>query len=115
MANNRIPFRQMQQYMTYTVLADAGLFILFLLFAGLGVGWLKVILAILTIGISLLFLGYLFITQELLRPRSLWMSTAAAGILLCVIFALLLNYPSPDPLKDAASAETAFFAIAHWL
>ena len=87
--NNR--YKDMERYMTYVLLTDLVLFILYLCFSS--IIWLKVILSILIILISGLSLAYLYITKELLKPRSLWMSTAAAAILVCLLFSLILNFP----------------------
>jgi hypothetical protein len=100
MARNRNRYRQMEHYMTCALFLDLILFIFFLISAGNGVIWLKVILAILCIALSGACLAFLYISRELLRPRSMWMSAAAAAILLCTIFALILNYPSPNPLNQ---------------
>ncbi len=95
MARNNKRYRIMEQYMTCGLIADAGLFGLYLLCAGLGVIWLKVLLSIAIIGISGLCLGFLYLSKEILRPRSLWMSTAAAAIFVCLVVSLLTNFPCP--------------------
>ena len=95
MANKKSRYQEMEQYMTYLIIADAVLFVLYLLFAGLGIVWLKIVLAVLAILLSVLMLGYLYLTKELLNPRSLWMSAAAAAVTVCVLFSLILNFPSP--------------------
>lgn len=91
-------YQQMERYMCMTLALDLALFILYLVCAGSGIIWLKAICAILTILISGLCLVFLYLTKELLRERSLWMSVSAAAIALCVIFSLILNFPSPNPL-----------------
>ena len=96
MTNGNDRYQQMQWYMTYTLIADAGLFLLYLIFAGFGVTWLKVITAILSILISIVCLGFLYITKELRKPRSLWMTAAAAAILVCLLFSIILNFPCPN-------------------
>lgn len=106
-------YKRMQRYMTWTLLADACLFILFLIGAGTGTLWLKILTAIFTILISGLCLGYLYLSQELLRQRSLWMTAAAAAILICTVFSLILNFPSPDPY--AKPATDAITAIGQWI
>lgn len=93
--NNR--YQQMARNMTYTLLTDLLLFIVFLIAAGTGTIWLKVVTAILAILISSLCLGFLYLSKELLRQRSLWMTAAAAAILICTIFSLIVNFPSPSP------------------
>lgn len=113
MATNRIRYKQMERYMTYALIADAALFLLFLLFSGLGIAWLKVVTAVLAIALSALCLGYLYLSGELLRKRSLWMSAASAAIILCIIFSLILKFPSPNTLKtdgENSGSETAYFS-----
>lgn len=95
MDKRRNRYKEMEFYMTRILIADAALFILYLIFAGLGVVAMKVILSILIILISALTLAYLYLTQEVLRKRSLWMSVSAAALLLCLLVSLILNYPSP--------------------
>ena len=94
--NNR--YKQMELKMSCVLLADFFLFIIFLFAAGFGVIWLKVITSIITILASLLCLGFLYLSQELLRRRSLWMTAAAAALLICTLFSLILGYPSPAPV-----------------
>ena len=107
MENNRTRYQQMEQYMTIALIADAALFLLFLIFAGTGVQWLKAITAILAAIISALSLAYLFITKELTKRRSLWMTAAAAAILLCIFVSLIFNYPSVSPYKDVPASDVA--------
>ena len=90
-------YKQMERYMTAALLADTALFILYLIGAGLGTLWLKVLAAIVAIVLSSLCLVFLYLTKEILRRRSLWMTAAAAAILLCTLFSLILNFPSPRP------------------
>ncbi len=99
-------YQRMEWLMTYALVADAGLFVLYLIFAAFGVTWLKVILAILVILISLACLAFLFMSKELLKQRSLWMSAASAAVLICLIFSLLLNFPRPNPYKTELPAES---------
>ena len=71
------------------------IFVLYLVCAGNGWTVFKVITAIITIFGSLLCLGWLYMTGEFPRRRSLWMITAFASIALCALFSLLLNFPCP--------------------
>ena len=107
MDTSRNRYRQLEQYMTYALLADLALFILFLITAGNGIIWLKVILSIIIIGLSGLCLAYLYLTKELLRQRSFWMSVSAAAILVCLLFSLILNYPSPHKYKNTNTSQTS--------
>lgn len=95
-------YKEMERYMTYVLLGEAAAFVLYLLFAGLGIGWLKVTLAIIAILVAGLCLAYLYMTGELLRKRSLWMSVGFASVTLCLLVSLLLSYPGPG--KSAAEA-----------
>ena len=88
----------MEQYMTYALVADALLFIFYLIAASNGVIWLKVILSLFAILLSGGSLAFLYLTRELLRPRSLWMTAAAGSILACILFSLILNFPAPAPV-----------------
>ena len=98
-SENTSRYQELERYMTYILAGDAGLFVLYLLCAGFGVVWLKVILAVIGIVGSLLGIGYLYMTGELLKPRSLWMGTGFAAVVLCLLVSLILNYPSPNPYK----------------
>ena len=100
MEKRRNRYKEMERYLTYALLADAALFVVYLLVAGLGIAWFKVTLAILAIVISGLALAYLYMTGELLKLRSRWLSVGFGAIALVIFVSLLLNYPSPDPLKQ---------------
>lgn len=90
-------YQQMERYMCMTLALDLVLFVVYLISAGSGIVWMKVICAILAILISGLCLAFLYLTNELLRERSLWMTVSAAAIAICTIFSLILNFPSPNP------------------
>ena len=90
-------YREMESLMTKVIVGDALVFVLFLLFAGLGLTVVKVAAAIIAILGSLLGLGWLVITGEFSRRRSLWMVTGFIAIVLCVLVSLLLGYPGPAP------------------
>ena len=87
----------MESLMTKIILGEALVFVLYLVCAGLGSTVLKVITAIIAILGSLLCLGWLIITGEFSRRRSLWMVTGFVSIVLCVLVSLLLGYPGPAP------------------
>ena len=104
---NQMKYQQLQWYLTFALIAAAGLFALYLVFAGFGIIWLKVITAVLAILLSFGCLAILYLRKELLRQRSLWMTTAAAAIIVCLVFSLVLNFPSPNKYKNVGSAPTA--------
>ena len=108
--NNRS--QTMERCMSVVLIADAVLFVLYLIFAGKGVIWAKVLFAVLAILFSLAALGYLYLTRELTHPRSLWMTAAAAAVLICTIFSLILNYPRPKyTLQDAMSNASETYEV----
>ena len=90
-------YREMESLMNKVIVGDALVFVLYLLFAGLGLTVVKVATAIIAILGSLLGLGWLVITGEFSRRRSLWMVTGFIAIVLCVLVSLLLGYPGPAP------------------
>ena len=100
-------YKKMEQYMTIALIVNLILFIFFLIAAGNGIIWLKVILFILTLLLSGLCLAFLYLSQELTKARSLWMSTAAAAIAVCLIFSLILNFPSPKPGQNSVTPSTS--------
>ena len=112
MADKRNRYKQMEWYMTYALVANLGLFLLYLVFSAFAITWLKVILAILVFLISAACLAYLYLSQELLRRRSLWMSAAAAAVLLCLLVSLLCNYPRPNPFKTEVPDKASTSDIA---
>jgi len=89
--NNR--YRQFDFLMTRVLIADAAIFLLYLVSAALGWGFLKGLTAIIAIVGSILCLAYLYLTQELLKKRSLWMSAGCAAITLCTIVSLICKVP----------------------
>ncbi len=88
-------YRELEYNMTRVLIADAVVFVLYFLFAALDWTALKVITAIIALIVSLLCLGYLYMTNELRRRRSLWMVTGAAAVLLCTLVSLILGWPGP--------------------
>ena len=91
----RMRYKTIEKYLTYTLLADVAVFVMYLLFAGLGVVAMKVITAILIIGASGLSLAYLYMTGETKKRRSRWLVLGFACLLLCLFVSLILNYPAP--------------------
>ena len=111
--NRKNRYKIMEWYMTYVLVADFGIFLLYLIFAGFGVIALKAITAILAILISLGCLGFLYLTQELLKKRSFWMTCAAAAIALCTLMSLILNFPRPNTYKDIAPDAAVVQTVEH--
>lgn len=106
MSNRRNRYKEMERKMLFFLLGEAILFIFYLVAAGNGVVWLKVTLAIIGMLGAVLCLAFLYLTRELTRPRSLWMSVSAAALLLCILFSLILRFPSPNPYKIEKEATS---------
>ncbi len=88
-------YREMESLMTKIILGDVLVLVLYLVSAGMGWNLVKVISAIISVFGSLLCVGWLFLTGEFKRRRSLWMVTIFICIVICVAFSLLVNYPVP--------------------
>lgn len=95
MGNKNTRYKRMEAAITAALCLDTIIFVVFLCFAGIGQVTLKIIAALLCGIISVSVLYYLFISRELLRKRSLWMTLSAVCILLCMFVSLILNFPSP--------------------
>lgn len=99
-------FKENERILAYALIADAAIFLLYLLMAGLGVVWFKWVLAIVAVLLSAAGLAVQYLTGELLRQRSLYLSAGFAAIVVVILFSLLLNYPSPNELVGAAANIT---------
>ena len=95
MNRKRSRYQKMETVITAVLCVDAIIFLAYLIFAGNGMIGLKVTSAILCFLISGAVLYFLYMTRELLRKRSIWMSLAAACVIVCILFSLILNFPSP--------------------
>lgn len=88
-------YRELESLMTKVLIADALIFVLYMVFAGRGMNFLRITTAVLSVMISSLSLGWLFLTREFFRRRSLWMVTTCVAILLCLLLSLIMKYPCP--------------------
>ena len=93
MAKRNSRYRQFDFIMTRVVLADVFIFLLYLLCAACGIGFLKGLTAFVAIVGSALCVGYLYLTQEWLKKRSLWMTLSFAAIALLTLVSLLCKVP----------------------
>ncbi len=89
-------YREMESLMTKVILADAFVFVLYMVFAARDMGALKIVTAIISLVVSGLSLGWLYITGEFQRRRSLWMITGFVGIIVCLLVSLILGFPGPS-------------------
>lgn len=88
-------YQKMESIVTGVLCVDAVIFVAYLFFAGFGIVAMKAISAIFCFLISGAVLYFLYITRELLRKRSIWMTFAAACIILCLVASLILHFPAP--------------------
>lgn len=91
----RSKFRELERNLTYVIFADLVLFVLTLATGGAGIGWLKIIMGVLTILISGLGCTFLVLINEHKRRRSWWMLSAFGSMLICTLVSLITNYPGP--------------------
>lgn len=103
---SRNRYREMESLMTKIILGDVLVFVLYLVCANQGWSIFKVITAIISTFGSLLCVGWLYLTGEFGRRRSLWMVTAFISIVICVAVSLLLSYPAPAEAVTAAVGTT---------
>ena len=92
-------YKEMENLMTKVLIGDAAVFVLYLIFAGIGVVAMKVITTILVIVASVACLALLYMTGEMKKARSRWLVLGFGCILICLLVSLLLNYPSPAPIN----------------
>lgn len=95
MDNKRSRYKQMELMVTVVLCIDALIFLAYLIFAGKGMTGMKVVTAVLNFLISGAVLYFLYMTRELLRKRSMWMTLAAVCVIICVLASLLLRFPAP--------------------
>ena len=109
MTNDLNRYKLMERYMTYGLLIDTAVFIIYLIAAGNGIGWLRVIFALIGLGISGLILWILYASKEIFKQRSLWITVGAGAIAICLLMSLLLEFPSPNKYKQQKE-ETAYIS-----
>ena len=95
----RMRYKTIEKYLTYALLADTAVFVLYLVFAGIGLVALKVITAIIAIAASGLSPYYLYMIGETKKRRSRWIVLGFLCILACLFVSLILNYPAPAIVK----------------
>jgi multisubunit Na+/H+ antiporter MnhB subunit len=95
MDKKKLRYKKMELIITVALGLAAVLFLVYLIAAGVGATALKITCAVISILVNLAVLYYLYITKELLRRRSLWMTLGAACIIVCILFSLILNFPCP--------------------
>ena len=98
---NRMRYKQVDQLLTRVIIADAAAYLLYLIFAALGLVVMKFIIAIIAVTVSALCLAWLYTLGEFKKARSRWLVMGFGAIILCILVSLILNYPSPAPVVAA--------------
>jgi cell division protein FtsW (lipid II flippase) len=88
-------YKDIERILTQILIADAGVFVLYMIFAGLGVTFLKVVTTIACLAASICCLALLYMTGEMKKARSRWLVLGFAAVVVCLLVSLILNYPSP--------------------
>ena len=86
-------FKEFEKAMTLLLLCAAAAFVFFLVNAAMGITWMQVITGIVAIGLPIFCLVQLYLTKELLKQRSLWLTTGFGGIALCTLVSIIANFP----------------------
>ena len=97
----RMRYKELDKLLTRVLIAEAAVFVLYMLFAGLGIVTLKVITAIAIIVASGLSLAYLYMCGEIKKRRSRWLVLGFACLVIVLLVSLILKYPSPAPAAVA--------------
>ena len=99
MANDRRKkrntFRKFEHTMTQVIVSALAVFLLMLFAAAGGIGWLKWLLGITVMAVSVLSTGLLMLKQEHKRPRSRWMLASFLGLFACTLVSLIVGFPAP--------------------
>ena len=97
----RMRYKQIDQLLTRVIIADTAVFVLYLIFAAIGMTALKVVTVIIALLVSGLCLAYLYKLGEFKKARSRWLVMGFGAIILCTLVSVILNYPSPAPVTAA--------------
>ena len=87
-------FRTLERMLTRVIFGTLALFLLMLISAATGIGWLKWILAITVILVSAIGTALLVLKQEHRKRRSWWMLASFIGLLACTLVSLIAGYPA---------------------
>jgi len=92
---NRRSYKQLEMELIIAVGVNFAMFVLFLVVSGFGIGWLKVILGLLTMLVSAAGDAFLVLINEHGKRRSLWILLAFGAIGICTLVSLVCGYPAP--------------------
>ena len=95
MADKNAAYKQFEHFLTALLFLALALFVLYLVGAGVGVLFLKILGAVASILVAGFSLWNLYRTNELLRQRSLWLTLGFGAIVLLTLVSLIFGYPAP--------------------
>ena len=87
-------FRTLERMLTRVIFGTLALFLLMLISAAAGIGWLKWMLAITVILVSGAGTALLVLKQEHRKRRSWWMLASFIGLFACTLVSLIAGYPA---------------------
>ena len=93
MAKKRNRYQEMEQLLTAVLVMTAVVFLIYLIAAGTGTVWLKILSAVLIFLSGIGSLSLLYLSKELLRQRSLWLTSGFVCLILCTLVSLILAFP----------------------
>ena len=93
MAKKRNRYQEMEQLLTAILVMTAVVFLIYLIAAGTGTVWLKILSAVLIFLSGIGSLSLLYLSKELLRQRSLWLTSGFFCLILCTLVSLILAFP----------------------
>lgn len=88
-------FRTFERIMTRSILGTLALFLLMLVSASGGIGWLKWTLALTVAALCAAGTVLLVLKREHRRRRSWWMLASFAGLFACTLVSLIVGFPAP--------------------
>lgn len=91
----RNAFRKFEAIMTRAILGTLILFLLMLVSAAAGIGWLKWILSVLIFAVCIVCTALLVLKREHRRRRSRWMLVSFFGLFLCTLVSMIVGFPAP--------------------
>ncbi len=87
-------FRNLERMLERVIIGTLALFLLMLVAAATGIGWLKWILGLTVVLVSAMGTALLVLKQEHRRRRSWWMLASFIGLFACTLVSLIAGYPA---------------------
>ena len=93
MGKRNSKYKQLERFLSFFLVISLLFFLFFLLFSGMGLGFLKILSMILCFLSSGTGLWMLFRTREMFRSRSLWLTCSFGSVILLTLISLICRYP----------------------